>query len=66
MLSDGLRVSSAGTVVGRMSMNRKRGWWVESELTISIRSVVTPTADPSAAMRVQTRITQSMRTTISP
>jgi hypothetical protein len=66
LLSDGLRVSSAGTVVGHMSMNRKRGWWVESELTIAIRSLVTPTADPSAAMRVQTRITQSMRTTISP
>jgi hypothetical protein len=66
MLSDGLRVSSAGTVNGRMSMNRRRGWWVESQLTISIRSVVTPMADPSAAMRVQTRITQSMRTTISP
>lgn len=66
MLSDGLRVSSAGTVSGRMSMNRKRGWWVESELTILIHGVFTPMADPSAAMRVQTRITQSMRTTISP
>ncbi|MGH7622606.1 MAG: DUF6263 family protein, partial [Gemmatimonadaceae bacterium] len=64
--SDGLRVTSAGTVTGRMSMNRKRGWWVASELTISIKSVVTPAEDPSAAMRVQTRITQSMRTTISP
>lgn len=66
MASDGLRVTSAGTVSGRMSMNRKRGWWVESELSISIKSVVTPMADPSAAMRVLTRITQSMRTTISP
>ena len=66
MASEGLRVTSAGTVTGRMCMNRKRGWWVESELTISIHSVVTPMADPGAAMRVQTRITQSMRTTISP
>ena len=66
MASEGLRVTSAGTVNGRMSMNRKRGWWVESELSIAIKSVVTPMADPGAAMRVQTRITQSMRTTISP
>lgn len=66
MASEGLRVTSAGTVTGRMSMNRKRGWWVESELSIAIKSVVTPMADPGAAMRVQTRITQSMRTTISP
>jgi hypothetical protein len=66
VLAEGLRVVSAGTVTGRMSMNRKRGWWVASQLSIAIRSIVTPTADPSAAMHVQTRITQSMRTSISP
>lgn len=66
VLAQGLRVTTAGTVTGMMSMDRKRGWWVQSELTIAIRSTVTPASDPGAAMHVQTRITQSMRTTISP
>jgi hypothetical protein len=66
VLPQGLRVTTAGTVTGMMSMDRKRGWWVASELTINIQSTVTPASDPGAAMHVHTRIRQAMRTTISP
>ncbi|MBK5188718.1 MAG: hypothetical protein JJD97_10785 [Gemmatimonadaceae bacterium] len=66
LVSESLRVGSTGTVTGHMTMDRKRGWWVESEIAITIRSVVTRIVDPVSTMQVQTRILQSMQTRISP
>jgi hypothetical protein len=66
LVSESLRVGSTGTVTGRMTMDRKHGWWVESQIAITIKSVVTRIVDPVSTMQVQTHIVQSMQTRIAP
>jgi len=66
LVSESLRVGSTGTVTGHMTMDRKHGWWVESEISIAIKSIVTRIVEPVSTMQVQTLIVQSMRTRIAP
>jgi hypothetical protein len=66
LVSESLRVGSTGTVTGHMTMDRKHGWWVESEIAIAIKSVVTRIIEPVSTMNVQTHIVQSMQTRIAP
>jgi len=66
LVSESLRVGSTGTVEGRMTMDRKHGWWVQSEISITIKSMVTRIVDPVSTMQVQTHIVQSMQTRIAP
>jgi hypothetical protein len=66
LVSESLRVGSTGTVTGHMTMDRKHGWWVQSEISIAIKSIVTRIVDPVSTMQVQTRIQQSMQTRIAP
>ncbi len=66
LVSESLRVGSSGTVTGHMIMDRKHGWWIQSQITITIRSVVTRIVEPVSTMQVQTHIEQSMQTNISP
>jgi hypothetical protein len=66
LVSESLRVGSTGTVTGHMTMDRKHGWWVQSEIAITIKSIVTRIIEPVSTMQVQTHIVQSMQTRISP
>jgi hypothetical protein len=66
LVSESLRVGSTGTVVGQMTMDRKHGWWVQSEIAITIKSIVTRIVEPVSTMQVQTHIVQSMQTRIAP
>lgn len=66
LVSESLRVGSTGTVMGHMTMDRKRGWWVQSEIAITIKSIVTRIVEPVSTMQVQTHIVQSMQTRIAP
>jgi Family of unknown function (DUF6263) len=66
LVSESLRVGSTGTVTGHMTMDRKHGWWVESEIAITIKSNVTRIVEPVSTMQVQTHILQSMQTRIAP
>jgi len=66
LVSESLRVGSTGTVTGRMTMDRKHGWWIESEISITIKSMVTRIVEPVSTMQVQTHIVQSMQTRIAP
>jgi hypothetical protein len=66
LVSESLRVGSTGTVTGHMTMDRKHGWWVESEIAITIKSIVTRIVEPVSTMQVQTHIVQSMQTRIAP
>jgi hypothetical protein len=66
LVSESLRVGSTGTVTGHMTMDRKHGWWVESQIEITIKSIVTRIIEPVSSMQVQTHIVQSMQTRISP
>ncbi|MEP7066580.1 MAG: DUF6263 family protein [Gemmatimonadota bacterium] len=66
LVSESLRVGSTGTVTGHMTMDRKHGWWVESEIVITIKSIVTRIVEPVSTMQVQTHIVQSMQTRIAP
>jgi hypothetical protein len=66
LVSESLRVGSTGTVTGHMTMDRKHGWWVESEIAITIKSNVTRIVEPVSTMQVQTHIVQSMQTRIAP
>jgi hypothetical protein len=66
LVSESLRVGSTGTVTGHRTMDRKHGWWVQSEISITIKSIVTRIVEPVSTMQVQTHILQSMQTRISP
>jgi hypothetical protein len=66
VVSESLRVGSTGTVAGHMTMDRKHGWWVQSQIEIAIKSIVTRIVEPVSTMQVQTRIVQSMQTRIAP
>jgi hypothetical protein len=63
-LPDGKRLTSNGSVNGSLCVDRKRGWWSDSQLTITMKSMLIPAPGADAKpMRVQTRIVQRMRTT---
>ena len=66
LVSESLRVGSTGTVTGHMTMDRRRGWWIQSEIVISIKSMVTRIIEPVSSMEVETHIVQSMQTRIAP
>lgn len=63
-LPRGIRVASNGTITGAMRVDRHRGWWTNSDATITLESVLTPASQDSDShpMRVLTRIEQRMRT----
>jgi hypothetical protein len=62
-LPEGLRITSSGSIVGSMRVDRRRGWWADSHATISLRSTLTPAPGASAKpIHVQTKIVQKMRT----
>lgn len=59
----GQRMASRGDVDGALTLNRERGWWNDSRLTITLRSVITPApGNDVPPVRVQTRITQRLHT----
>ena len=61
------RTSSAGAVTGALVLDRTRGWWSDSRIVMTINSVITPAAaTPGPPVRVQTRITQRMRSQNKP
>ena len=63
----GVRVATTGSVVARIRVDRRRGWWTDSEAIIVLRSAVTPVAGGlGRPMEVETRITQRMRSTGTP
>ncbi|MEO8880981.1 MAG: DUF6263 family protein [Gemmatimonadaceae bacterium] len=66
LVSESLRVGSTGTVMGHMTMDRRHGWWIQSEIAITIKSMVTRIIEPVSSMLVQTHIVQSMQTRIAP
>jgi hypothetical protein len=62
-IKSGARVATTGTLRGTLVLDRARGWWASSQITIVIRSTVTPAAsNPGPSVRVQTRMTQRMET----
>lgn len=63
-LPRGIRVASTGTISGAMRVDRQRGWWANSDATITLESVLTPASSATAShpMRVLTSIEQRMRT----
>lgn len=63
-LPRGLSVASTGTITGAMRVDRRRGWWADSDAIITLESTLTPVSGNggSRPMRVLTRIEQRMRT----
>lgn len=59
----GLTVRSSGRVTGMLRVDRRRGWWSDSKLTIVENSTLTPTDGDARPMRVRTTIHQEMHTT---
>jgi hypothetical protein len=54
-------------VTGVLVLDRTRGWWSDSKIVMTINSVITPAAaTPGPPVRVQTRITQRMRSQTKP
>lgn len=61
-LPDGTRMSSAGTILGWLVLDRRRGWWLDAITRIALRSTITPPPERSGEpMRLETRIAQRMR-----
>jgi hypothetical protein len=61
------RTSSSGAVTGVLVLDRTRGWWSDSRIVMTINSIITPAAaTPGPPVRVQTRITQRMRSQTKP
>jgi hypothetical protein len=59
---DGARLASRGSVTGAFVLDRARGWWADSRVTITLGSTVTPPPGSAAPpVKVQTRITQRVR-----
>lgn len=59
----GRRMGAHGEVTGSLALDRTRGWWRDSRLTIVIHStVMPPPANDSPPVRLQTRITQRLQT----
>jgi len=59
--SDGVQLT--GAIKGTMQLDRSRGWMTDSQVTVLVRSVVTPPPGTGRApMRFITRVTQRLRT----
>jgi len=59
--SDGVQLT--GAINGSMRLDRERGWMTDSQVTVLIRSFVTPPPGTGRApMRFITRVTQRLRT----
>ncbi|HEX5972995.1 MAG TPA: hypothetical protein VFY85_13770 [Gemmatimonadaceae bacterium] len=59
--SDGVQLT--GAIRGTMQLDRTRGWMTDSQVTVLVRSFVTPPAGTGRApMRFITRVTQRLRT----
>jgi len=59
--NDGVQLT--GVISGVMRLDRERGWMTDSQVTVLIRSLVTPPAGAGRApMRFVTRVTQRLRT----
>ena len=62
-VTGGKRLGAHGDVNGVLALDRARGWWRDSRLTIVIRSTVTPPpGSDSPPVHLQTRITQHLQT----
>ena len=62
-VSGGKNLDAHGEVTGALALDRMRGWWRDSRLTIVIRSTVTPPKGNDAPpVKLQTRITQHLKT----
>lgn len=53
--------SMTGTLAGGLKLDRKRGWVVDSYTSMTVRSIVATTDQPSAPLRVTVKILQRMR-----
>lgn len=59
--SDGVEL--AGTINGTMRLDRERGWMTDSQVSVIVRSLVTPPPGSGRSpMRFVTRVTQRLRT----
>jgi hypothetical protein len=58
----GMRLSITGTLVGSLVFHRKRGWLTESTFTVDTRSTATAKSPGAAPMRMQMKVTQTVRT----
>lgn len=59
--NDGVQLS--GSISGAMRLDRERGWMTDSQVTVIVRSLVTPPPGSGrAAMRFVTHVTQRLRT----
>ena len=59
--NDGVQLT--GAISGAMRLDRERGWMTDSQVTVLIRSLVTPPPGTGRApMRFVTRVTQRLRT----
>jgi hypothetical protein len=54
-------VSWSGTVTGQLTVDRRRGWITDARTVIVVRSLVHPRSNRATPVRVETRITQSLR-----
>jgi hypothetical protein len=54
-------VSWSGTVRGQLTVDRRRGWITDARTVIVVRSLVQPNSNRATPVRVETRITQSLR-----
>jgi hypothetical protein len=62
-LEAGMRLSYTGSIAGELLVDRKRGWWMDSRVTITMHSILTPPAGVTASpMKVETKINQRIRT----
>lgn len=59
-LPQGLTFESAGTVLGALQVDRRRGWLTSVRAVIDVKSMLSPPAG-GAAMHVRTRVTQWLR-----
>jgi len=59
--SDGVELT--GTITGTMRLDRERGWMTDSQVSVIVRSLVTPPPGSGRSpMRFVTRVTQRLRT----
>ena len=67
-LPQGLTFESAGTILGALQVDRRRGWLTSVRAVIDVRSVLSPAAARAGgqAMHVRTRVTQWLRAVDKP
>jgi hypothetical protein len=62
-LEAGMHLSYTGSIAGELMVDRKRGWWMDSRVTITMHSLLTPPPGVTASpMKVETKINQRIRT----